>query len=167
MNLSDEALGGMPLGMLDDVADELAEHGFVVVEHALPPSLLADLQTRIAALSDEEWQVASVGRDESQVQTAAIRSDRISWLTSSNTVEKDYLCFMENVREGLNECLFLGLFDFESYFATFSKGAFYQKHVDALKGRTNRRVSTVLYLNDDWQEHEGRSANVCRGPVRK
>lgn len=57
---------------------------------------------------------------------------------------------MENLRQNLNQQLFLGLFDYESHYAIYEQGAFYKKHLDALKGKSNRVLSTVLYLNKQW-----------------
>ena len=62
---------------------------------------------------------------------------------------------MDSLREGLNQRLYMGLFDFESHFAVYHPGQFYKKHIDALKGRSNRMLSSVLYLNDKWENQSG------------
>ena len=62
---------------------------------------------------------------------------------------------MEQLRLRLNRELFLGLFDYECHYAHYPKGAFYKKHVDAFKGESNRRLSTILYLNPQWQPQDG------------
>ncbi len=61
---------------------------------------------------------------------------------------------MENLRIGMNRRLFMGLFDYEGHFAVYAKGAYYQKHIDALKGQGNRILSQVLYLNPDWKKDD-------------
>jgi SM-20-related protein len=62
---------------------------------------------------------------------------------------------MDEFRLAINQRLFLGLFDYESHYAIYPKGAFYKKHLDAFKGKSNRVLSTVFYLNKDWQAHNG------------
>ena len=67
---------------------------------------------------------------------------------------------MDVLRVGINQRLFLGLFDYESHFAHYEIGAFYQKHRDAFNdhkktGQPIRMLSTVLYLNKDWQDDNG------------
>ncbi|MCP5336073.1 MAG: 2OG-Fe(II) oxygenase, partial [Oceanospirillaceae bacterium] len=43
----------------------------------------------------------------------------------------------------------------EAHFAHYNPGEFYRKHLDAFQGRSNRRVTTVVYLNDGWQSEWG------------
>ena len=62
---------------------------------------------------------------------------------------------MEELRIGLNRLLFLGLFDYESHYAIYGAGAGYGKHSDVLNGQNNRILTTVLYLNEDWQARDG------------
>lgn len=37
----------------------------------------------------------------------------------------------------------------------YPPGAFYKKHLDSFRGRSNRIVSTVLYLNSAWTTSHG------------
>ena len=37
----------------------------------------------------------------------------------------------------------------------YAPGAFYERHVDAFKGQSNRILSTVTYLNPSWQSEWG------------
>jgi SM-20-related protein len=62
---------------------------------------------------------------------------------------------MNQLKDGLNRRLFMGLFDFESHYAVYEPGAFYKKHLDSLHGSQNRILSTVFFLNPDWQENDG------------
>jgi SM-20-related protein len=62
---------------------------------------------------------------------------------------------MEALRKGLNERLFLGLFDYECHYARYAPGASYQTHRDAFAGGGNRVLSTVLYLNEGWLPEQG------------
>jgi len=49
----------------------------------------------------------------------------------------------------------MGLFSFESHFACYDVGAYYKRHVDAFIGQSNRALSLVAYLNEQWQESDG------------
>ena len=51
--------------------------------------------------------------------------------------------------------LFLGLFDYECHYAWYPAGGYYRTHLDAFRGEDNRKVSTVVYLNDDWKPSDG------------
>ena len=55
----------------------------------------------------------------------------------------------------LNRAFFLGLEDYESHFALYPPGAFYQKHLDRFRDDDRRTLSAVFYLNADWQPEQG------------
>ncbi|MBL4801253.1 MAG: 2OG-Fe(II) oxygenase [Emcibacter sp.] len=137
---------------LDLIADALREHGYIILPDSFNQMLLQDLQHRAQSLTPENWQQAGVGRHEEYQQNKAIRSDIIHWISPDNPIEEAFLICMENLRQGLNQRLFMGLFDYEGHFSIYAKGANYQKHLDALKGRSNRVLSQILYLNTDWQK---------------
>ena len=67
----------------------------------------------------------------------------------------DYLARMEALRLAANRMLMLGLFDYEAHFARYRSGDFYATHRDAFAGRSNRRLTSVFYLNNDWQPEAG------------
>lgn len=66
-----------------------------------------------------------------------------------------YLMQMESIQRAVNREFFLGLFEYEAHFACYEKGAFYKKHLDAFKENVTRRLTTVLYLNDEWTPQDG------------
>jgi SM-20-related protein len=70
---------------------------------------------------------------------------------------------MEMLRVGINRRLFLGLFDYECHFARYAPGSFYKKHVDAFRGRSNRVLSTVFYLNPQWGSADGGELLIYSG----
>ena len=101
------------------------------------------------------FQAAQIGRGLAKRQIQAIRGDVISWLEDADSTDQAYLAWMEILRSGLNEALFLGLFDFECHYAIYGAGAGYAKHSDVLNGKRNRILSTVYYLNEDWHASDG------------
>ena len=140
---------------LDLIADALVETGYFLQTLALPADLTADLLTRVTTLRDAEFQRAGVGREQEQHLDNAIRRDRIHWLSQNDPTEAHYLALMDRLRTGMNERLFMGLFDYEAHFAHYPEGAFYKRHYDAFRGRTNRVLTTVFYLNPNWHAELG------------
>ncbi|MGJ8686664.1 MAG: 2OG-Fe(II) oxygenase [Spongiibacteraceae bacterium] len=141
--------------LIDQIADALATDGWIAVPMALPTAACQLLRQRASSLADTTMQRAGIGRGDDFAVAADIRSDRISWLATSESVEAAYLHLMESLREGLNQRLFLGLFDYESHFAHYPPGAYYQRHQDAFRGQSNRILSTVCYLNNEWAAADG------------
>ncbi len=135
--------------LLDQIADALAGTGFILLDQPLPPSLIQglidNLQAQQAALAP-----AGVGRQGDYQRNQDIRGDALQWLEPGNPAVTEFLSWTAKLRLGINQRLFLGLFDYESHYAVYAPGAFYQKHRDAFRGKPGRKLSTVLYLNPDW-----------------
>ena len=139
---------------LDAIAAALHRDGYFVLEDVFRKSLLQNLYQRSQSLTGDKWKPAGIGRHQGHHLNKRVRSDRIAWINADDPAEADYLSAMEVVRIGLNQRLFMGLSDFEAHFSKYPVGAFYQKHIDALKGRSNRILSTVLYLNAHWRKED-------------
>ncbi len=138
-----------------EIAEQLEHTGYIVLEKPLSESLAAQLLTRCHDDEQMNFQVAHIGRGDNKQQNKSIRGDFINWLDESNRTDHAYLAWMEQLRMGLNAALYLGLFDYECHYAIYGAGAGYAKHLDVLAGKKNRVLSTVLYLNQDWQEGDG------------
>ncbi len=134
---------------------QLADQSFAIVDEVLPAAQLHALQQCAQRMLAMHAKPAGTGRGPEHSLDASIRQDRIVWLDAADAGSASYLAHMELLRQQLNQQLFLGLFSYEAHFASYASGAFYRKHLDAFKGGRNRRLSTVFYLNDDWQPHTG------------
>ncbi len=142
-------------GLYDQIADALVDNGYIILPSALPETLTSDLYQHLQALNAQQFQRAGVGREQDHQLHGGIRRDEIRWLGRQQAIEAEYLDWMEGLREGLNRRLFMGLFDYEAHFSHYRAGAFYKRHLDAFRGQTNRVLTTVLYLNPDWNEQQG------------
>lgn len=140
---------------LDTIVAGLDMHGYVVVDAALPPALTDALFIHLQSLAKEDFRHAGIGKQQNHQVNSFVRSDAINWLDGSHAASRDYLSRMEHLRLALNRRLFLGLFDFECHYAWYAPGTFYKKHYDAFKGRSNRIVSSVFYLNPAWSTDAG------------
>lgn len=140
--------------LYDVIADALAGPGYLVLDDALPAPLVHGL---VEYLQQQETTLrpAGVGRQAEYQRNNAVRGDTIFWLEPGAPVVTEFLCWMDNLREAINQRLFLGLFEYESHYAVYAPGAFYQKHLDAFRGKPGRKLSTVLYLNTEWDINRG------------
>lgn len=139
----------------DRIAAALAAEGYIILDDILPVDLLVSLASQATSSTANTYKAAGVGREQGMQHNAAVRNDEISWIDSSNPAGKEYLDWMERLRSELNRRLFIGVFDYESHYAHYAPGAYYKTHLDAFKGNTNRIVTTVLYLNSNWQPENG------------
>lgn len=137
------------------IALQLETTGYAILPAALPETLVDSLLLHFKSLAGEEFKPAGTGRATAYEVRTGIRGDEIRWLSGEHPATKAYLDWTENLRLNLNRYLFLGLFDYECHYAYYPEGAFYRKHLDAFKGKTNRILSTVLYLNPIWEPEDG------------
>lgn len=138
-----------------EIAAQLEHTGYIVLDKPLLAKLLAELFIRCHDDTPTRFHAAQVGRGAARQHINSIRGDVINWLDTANITDQAYLAWMEELRLGLNAALYLGLFDFECHYAIYGAGDGYAKHLDVLQGKRNRILSTVLYLNEDWQASNG------------
>jgi SM-20-related protein len=132
------------------------EQGWYIGEGCLDAALCRELYQELAALADRKaLEAAGIGRGTEQTLRRDIRGDAIHWLDRESLAQRRYLDAMGELQRELNQALFLGLFEYEAHFAYYPPGAFYRRHLDSFRGRANRVVSTVGYLNSDWPVEGG------------
>ena len=139
----------------DLIATALTDKGYCILPQSLPEELTSDLYRRVTKLTDEQFSAAGIGRNNALHLNKSIRNDETFWLSDENDIDKQYLDWMEQLRIEINKRLYMGLFKFEAHYAHYGEGAFYQRHLDAFKGKSNRVLTTLLYLNNEWQTSDG------------
>jgi SM-20-related protein len=103
-----------------------------------------------------EFDAARIGGAQSLERRADIRGDSTCWIIPPLLpAEAALLGELERLRLELNRDCLLGLFDLELHYACYAPGAGYARHVDQPRGSTQRQVSLVLYLNDEWTPAAG------------
>ncbi len=116
-----------------------------------------------------EFTAARVGAERGLRRREEIRGDNICWIGAPlYPAEQALLDELEGLRLELNRAALLGLFDLELHYAWYPPGAGYARHVDQPRGRLQRQVSLVLYLNQDWQPAAGGELRIfdARGGQR-
>lgn len=137
------------------IIDALLEQGYGIFENLVPDSLLQELLQFCRHTLPESFHSAGIGRQQNYNINTNIRSDKIFWLTPDLPITQKYNEWLEPIRLAINSQLYLGLFDYECHFAQYPIGANYAKHLDSFQGKSNRMVSTILYLNETWEEENG------------
>ncbi len=135
------------------IIDALVDDGYILLEDALPQELLSRL-THYATTSTN-YKSAGISNAQNFHIDTTKRRDKTEWIDEDGSLFSQYLSFCEGLRISLNRSLYLGLTYYEAHFARYEKGDFYEKHLDAFFGSKNRVVTTVLYLNEAWQEDNG------------
>jgi SM-20-related protein len=103
-----------------------------------------------------EFDAARIGGNRSLQRREEIRGDSTCWIAAPLLpAELVLLEELERLRLALNREVLLGLFELELHYAFYPPGAAYARHVDQPRGRAQRQVSLVLYLNEGWTPAAG------------
>ncbi|PRY63458.1 SM-20-related protein [Vreelandella songnenensis] len=138
------------------VVDALVEQGWYVGQGVINPALCQALHRELLHMAEHDaLEEAGIGRGQQHHLRKDIRGDAIHWLDRESEAQRHYLNAMGELQQSLNQALFLGLFEYEAHFAHYPAGAFYQRHLDSFRGRANRVISTVGYLNPNWPTDGG------------
>jgi SM-20-related protein len=135
------------------ITDDLVKNGFIIVEQALS----MDLNKKLFSLCQDEagFKKAKISAANNVHLDRKKRSDSIRWLDEDMYAQSEFLAFAKGLQNYLNRHLYLGLNYYESHFAVYKEGDFYEKHLDTFKNFKNRVVTTVYYLNEEWVYGDG------------
>lgn len=139
--------------LYSDIADGLVENGYCIIKNTLSQ----ELNETLLALCQDEQDFVKAGISshlQAHVDNTK-RSTTIRWLDEDGSAQSSFLEFAQGLELYLNRHLFLGLHYYESHFAIYDKGDFYEKHYDAFAHSKNRVITTVYYLNDSWKNDDG------------
>ncbi|MCD8530555.1 MAG: 2OG-Fe(II) oxygenase [Saccharospirillaceae bacterium] len=141
--------------LFESIAADLQTQGYAITQNALPLLMSSGLLNRVVRLQNDDFTAAGTGRQQQHQLNPFVRRDKIRWLSNDDPAEAAWLDYMVELQRYMNRRLYLGLFSYEGHFAHYQPGAFYKKHMDAFKGQANRVLTTVLYLNPNWEVQDG------------
>jgi SM-20-related protein len=141
----------------DDLIEGLRADGIAVRDRFLEASLIEALSECAGARRDRgDFTPARIGAGRVLQRREDIRGDSICWLEEPLfPAERELFALLEKMRRRLNQSLFLGLYEIEQHYACYPAGAGYARHVDQPRGHGARRLSSIVYLNEDWRESDG------------
>ncbi len=144
--------------MARKIAGELVEQGYSVCENFADPALVEQLvgETR-RRWDDGQFDYARVGQGEEKQLCPTVRSDRIHWLENHDLDDGQarYLEILEGLRLAINQATMMGIFEWEGHLAIYPAGTFYRRHLDVFRHARERKISTILYLNQGWTPPDG------------
>jgi len=154
-----------------DLLNAMDECGWAMMPGCLGEVDSLRLRTECVAASDKgEFRRAGVGRGLNLGIRENIRRDQVMWLAEAGAASVEqgvYLAKLEVLRLALNQRFYLGLFSYEGHFAIYPEGAFYKAHLDRHAGTSDRIVTTILYLNPNWQPGDGGELKLWTTPEGK
>lgn len=128
---------------------QILENDYFIGDHFFNQDHVKNLQTFFKD-NKHLFYPAKIGKKNTTILNSQIRSDSILWIEDWNQTPElaAFKKFLENLQDYCRENFFLPLKRFESHFAFYPQGSFYQKHFDQHKNSPNRHISVVLYLSE-------------------
>jgi SM-20-related protein len=142
----------------ESLAADIAHHGYVILDNFLSAPCIAQLAAEAVQLqATGMMRKAKTGQRELSITHSELRGDSIFWLdpNHASAAQQEYLAATHAIQTSLNQTLFLSLFELESHFAIYPIGSRYHKHIDQFQTDQSRKISCVLYLNQDWRPDDG------------
>jgi SM-20-related protein len=152
----------------DDEVRQLGEQGYFLRTHFLGEALCRQAALGARALVDAgTLRPAGLSRGGAYRHEARVRGDSTLWLIAEEAPEAllPLLGAFTQLGEALNAHAYLGLGRHDVQLALYpGEGARYVRHRDAFAGGQgeNRRLTAILYLNEDWQPAHG--GTLCLYP---
>lgn len=134
---------------LDDELETFIQTGFLVLDDVFT---LNDVQALQQESGFIDYKQATLTHGE---RLTNIRGDSIRWIDESCPAGMAYLASINALGRYFNQSLYTGIRHAEAHYACYPSGFGYQWHTDNPKGRDERVISAVFYLNDDWTDNDG------------
>jgi len=153
------------LAKMTQFADSLVDEGWFVQPSMIDETLIAKLLAVVQfQRANAAFKAAGIGTGSDFQLNRSVRGDAIYWIDRMPQEEtlKIWVSLMNQLRDGLNRELFLGLKEIEMHLAIYPPGAFYQRHLDQFSERSNRVLSVILYLTPNWQAGMGGELVIYR-----
>ncbi|MFT7269055.1 MAG: SM-20-related protein, partial [Roseivirga sp.] len=132
--------------------DQLAKDDYVVIDSFLNDEMFNMIRSYfLARLATDGFSDAAIGALNEKQLKKSIRGDKIYWLERKVDLEmSSFFNLTDELTQKLNELCYLSLSGAEFHLAHYPEGTFYKKHIDQFKGRNNRLISVIIYLNVGW-----------------
>jgi SM-20-related protein len=135
------------------ITDALVDKAYIIIEDAIDIKVMDSLLNR--AKQEILYERAGISNSSNLHLDNKIRRDKILWIDPDTKEKFDFLDFAYGLKQYLNRALYLGLTSYEAHFSIYENGDFYAKHLDAFKNSKTRLITTVFYLNEEWNEIDG------------
>lgn len=140
--------------LINPKLDDFIATGTMVIDDVFAIQDLTILQAESGFIDYKE---AKLTHGERQTE---IRGDSIRWIDESCPVGMAYLSTIDELGRYFNQTLYAGIRSSEAHYACYPPGFGYQWHSDNPKGRDERVISAVFYLNDNWSNDDGGQITV-------
>ena len=144
--------------------DTLATHNYVIVDEFISQDLFRTIMDYFREMeSRDKLQKAGIGSSGEFQIKSAVRGDFIHWLNRDvDTALNPFFGLMDELNENLRRYCYLSLSDSEFHIAKYPAGSHYNRHLDQFQERSNRQITVLMYLNENWKPGDGGELKIYR-----
>jgi SM-20-related protein len=137
--------------------DQLAEHDYVVVDDFISEALYQHIMQFFADVeATDKLKKAGIGAQKDFQLKAEVRGDFIYWLEEERDAElAEFYELKNDLVTSLKRYCYLSLSGSEFHIAKYPVGTHYHRHLDQFNERTNRQITVLIYLNENWKKGDG------------
>lgn len=135
--------------------DDISSKDYVIVDNFLWDELYTEIKSFFLGKLPNFKEAGIGAHSENQIDTK-IRGDFTYWLDRNRDAHlKTYWELLDETMHIFNRYCYLSLSGYEFHLAHYPSGGHYDKHLDQFENRSNRMISMIIYLNDDWKPGDG------------
>lgn len=144
--------------------DRLAEDDFVVIDDFISDEMFRSILAFFyAAEGDDKLKRAGIGTGGELQVKDSVRGDFIYWLDRQKDAElTSFFNLMDELIQKLKRYCYLSLTDSEFHIAKYPPGSHYNRHLDQFQERSNRQITVLIYLNENWKKGDGGELKIYR-----
>lgn len=137
--------------------DELAENDFVVIDDFISEDFYHKIMHFFTKVEEsDKLKKAGIGAQQDFQLKAEVRGDFIYWLDEERDTELSaFFDLKDELVLNLKRFCYLSLSGSEFHIAKYPAGSHYHRHLDQFNERSNRQITVLIYLNENWKKGNG------------
>lgn len=137
--------------------DDLAENDYVSADQFIDEEMYTRIMNFFREKEEsDQLKKAGIGSSGEFKLDSSIRGDFIYWLDRDNDHQLfPFFELMDELVEAFRKYCFLSLSGSEFHIAKYPAGSYYKRHLDQFNNRSNRMITVLLYLNENWKPGDG------------
>lgn len=137
--------------------DDLAENDYVIADQFIDDDMYTLIMNFFREKEEnDQLKKAGIGSSGEFKLDASVRGDFIYWLERANDQKLEpFYGLIDELIDAFRKYCYLSLSGSEFHIAKYPADSFYKKHLDQFNNRSNRMITVLLYLNENWKSGDG------------
>lgn len=144
--------------------EELAINDCVIADNFISKEMFRSImEFFLEKEQNDQLKKAGIGSSGEFQLNASIRGDFIYWLERERDKKLElFFGLMDELIESLKRHCFMSLSGSEFHIAKYPEGSHYDRHLDQFSERSNRQITVLIYLNEDWKKGDGGELKIYK-----